>query len=390
MRKLAAFCIATIWACAAQAEIAVEVGYLRIEQPTPATLSDLYLPPEDDGVAGAQLGLADNQTTGQFLGHVYTLTTVDVPADGDALGAAREMLAASGLLIVDAAAPILTQIADLPEAADAVIFNVSASEMALRDAECRANLLHTLPSYAMRTDALMQFLVQKRWTDLALIAGTHPGDLAYADALRASAAKFQLRLRGEKTWEYDADMRRNAAQEVPLFTQDLPSHDVLLVADELGDFARYVMYNTWEPRPLAGSEGVSPVTWSPAVEQWGAAQLQNRFADLAGRGMAPKDYAAWAAIRSIGEAVTRTGAADPQALRSYMLSDAFELAGFKGRPMSFRTWNGQLRQPIPIVHPRAVVATAPLEGFLHQRSELDTLGLDMAESACTAFSGGTP
>jgi ABC transporter substrate binding protein (PQQ-dependent alcohol dehydrogenase system) len=101
--------------------------------------------------------------------------------------------------------------------------------------------------------------------------------------------------------------------------------------------------------------------------------------------MRPKDYAAWAAVRTLGEAVTRTGLADVADLRAYILSDQFELAGFKGRPMSYRPWNGQLRQPIPLVHPQAVVAVAPLEGFLHQFNELDTLGLDRPQSACRAF-----
>jgi ABC transporter substrate binding protein (PQQ-dependent alcohol dehydrogenase system) len=136
---------------------------------------------------------------------------------------------------------------------------------------------------------------------------------------------------------------------------------------------------------VAGSEGLRAVTWHRVVEQWGAAQLQSRFTKLADRPMLDRDYAAWAAVRAIGEAVTRTGAADAGTLRSFMLSDAFELAGFKGSPLTFRTWNGQLRQPIPLVHERALVAQAPLEGFLHQRNELDTLGLDQPESGCTAF-----
>jgi ABC transporter substrate binding protein (PQQ-dependent alcohol dehydrogenase system) len=179
-------------------------------------------------------------------------------------------------------------------------------------------------------------------------------------------------------------MRRNAAQEAPLFTQG-PAHDVLVTADEIGDWARYLPYNTWLARPLAGGEGLRPLAWSPVVEQWGAAQLQNRFREMAGRGMGPIDYAAWAAVRSIGEAVTRTNAADPASLRAYMLSDAFELAGFKGRVMDYRPWNGQLRQPIPLAHERALAALAPIEGFLHERTELDTLGLDLPESTCAAF-----
>ena len=98
---------------------------------------------------------------------------------------------------------------------------------------------------------------------------------------------------------------------MPLFTQEFGDYDMLLVADELGDFGRYIPFNTWQARPVAGSEGLKPVAWSPVVEQWGAAQLQGRFEDLAGRDMRSEDYGAWAALRSLGEAVTRTGCADP-------------------------------------------------------------------------------
>ena len=101
--------------------------------------------------------------------------------------------------------------------------------------------------------------------------------------------------------------------------------------------------------------------------------------------MTSLDYAAWAAMRTLGEAATRTNSTDPKTLRDYILSDAFELAGFKGRALTYRHWNGQLRQPIAIAHPRALVAQAPLEGFLHQTNELDSLGLDRPESKCEAF-----
>ena len=138
---------------------------------------------------------------------------------------------------------------------------------------------------------------------------------------------------------------------------------------------------------MAGSEGLVPSAWTPQAEQWGASQLQSRFRKLAGRDMRPEDYAAWAALRALGEAVTRARSAEPAALRAYLLSPAFELAGFKGRPLSFRPWNGQLRQPIPLAHPRGLVASAPLEGFLHAVNEMDTLGQDAPESACRAFTG---
>ncbi|MEM8734760.1 MAG: hypothetical protein AAGG44_11085, partial [Planctomycetota bacterium] len=205
------------------------------------------------------------------------------------------------------------------------------------------------------TDALAQMLVKKRWDDLVMITGTHPSDTSYAKAMRRSLTKFGLSLEAEKEWAFDADMRRNASQEVPLFTQDFGDYDALIIADEVHDFGRYVLYNTWQARPVVGSEGLSSVGWSPVIEQWGAAQLHSRFEEEHEREMTAQDYAAWAAVRTLGEAVTRTNATDPETLRAYIMSDQFELAGFKGRPLTYRDWNGQLRQPIAIAHPRALV-----------------------------------
>ena len=372
--------------CAGTAEaLDLAVTYLRRDVPPPPVLSNLDPVPDDLGQAGASLGLADNATTGGFLGHRYTLDFALVAPEGDLTAAARAALAKSPFLILDAPAADILAVADLPEAQNALIFNAAEADTALRSADCRGNLLHTLPSRAMLADALMQGLAAKRWTDLAMIVGPMPADRAWAEALKAAALKFRLRPRGEKAWSYDADMRRNAWSELPVFTQDFRDYDVMLVADEAGDFARYVAYNTWAPRPVAGSAGLTPVAWSRVMEQWGAAQLQSRFEAAANRPMQSRDYAAWAAMRSLGEAATRAGTADPAEVRAFLLGPDFALPGFKGRALSYRPWNGQLRQPIPLVTDQAVVAVAPMEGFLHQTDELDTLGLDRPDSACRAF-----
>jgi ABC transporter substrate binding protein (PQQ-dependent alcohol dehydrogenase system) len=271
--------------------------------------------------------------------------------------------------------------------ADKILFNANLDAADLRSDNCAANLFHTLPSIAMRADALAQFGLKKKWAKWALITGPKPTDRDMANALENAARKFGIKIVSQKDWTFNSDMRRNAAREVPLFTQSFKKHDLVVVADRTNDFARYVQYNTWVPRPVAGSAGIKPVTWARSIEQYGAVQLQNRFREIAGRQMAPVDYAAWAAVRSIGEAVTRTKSTNPVTIREYMLSDAFALAGFKGRSLSYRTWNGQLRQPIALAHHDAVVAMAPLDGFLHQRNELDTLGLDKSESGCAAFEG---
>ena len=372
-------------AAPACAETALNMTYLRLETPPVPVLSNLDPIPEDDGIAGAGLGQSDNATTGKFLGQSYNLTIESIPPDGDIAAAAKKALAASPFLILDAEAEAVLTVADLPEARGALILSVAAPDPRLRDADCRANVLHTGASYDMRADALMQVLLNKRWTRVALISGPHPADRDWGAALRGSVTKFGLELVAERDWTERADLRRSASSEVPLFTQDLPDHDVLLIADESDDFARYIAYNTWLPRPVAGSEGMVPAGWSPTLEQWGAAQLQDRFKEGAQRPMRPRDYAAWVAVRTLGEALTRTGSTDPATIRNYVLSEEFELDGFKGRPLSYRNWNGELRQPIPVAHPRALVALAPVEGFLHQHNELDTLGRDRGESACRAF-----
>ena len=390
MRRLLTLCLMVFWlvpVLSAKADVLTTIGYLEKVVPPPPVLSNLDPIPEDLGLAGAQVGLSDNQTTGRFLGQSYELVSRVEDTDDGFLASARELLAISPYLVLKAPADILLKVADLPEAQDALLFNAGEPDNDLRNANCRANLLHTLPSRSMLTDALAQFSATKKWIVWVLLSGVHPGDIAYANALENSARKFGVRILAKKIWEFDADMRRNAAQEVPLFTQNFGDHHLVVIADEPGDFGRYVAYNTWLPRPVAGTEGLVPSAWDRTIEQWGAAQLQSRFEKASGRSMQSVDFAAWAAVRAIGEAVTRTNSSSRDVVHNYILSDKFELAGFKGRPLTFRSWNGQLRQPIPITQPRALVAMAPMEGFLHQRNELDTLGSDEAESGCTAFRG---
>ncbi len=386
LRSLLAVVTIVLMAQSALAQqLDVHMIWFKHAEPERPVLSNLDPIPEDRGQAGATVALKDNLTTGKFLGQNYSLDIVEVDAEDDPIPYAKDALSQTPYLILDAPAETILAIADLAEAENAILFNASSSDVALRAEDCRANLLHTKTSYAMQSDALMQFAQFKRWSDLAMIEGNASEDKQFADALAVSATKFGLKLRERKNWIFDADMRRNASQEVPLFTQDLPKHDLLLVADVANDFARYIAYNTWEPRPIAGSDGLQPVSWAPVVEQWGAAQLHSRFEKTAERKMTPHDYASWAAVRAIGEAVTRTKSADPATLRAYLLSEEFELAGFKGRPLSFRNWNGQLRQPVPLVTRSALVAQAPLPGYLHQKTELDTLGIDQPENRCSAF-----
>lgn len=367
------------------AQIDVQIFYLEQTIDRPPTRSKLIFWPEDDGAQGAALGVADNNTTGKFLKHNYELFKTIVDNEADLLTEASKILKQGPvILLLNVPAESVLSIADLPEASDDLLFNARSLRNSLRSQDCRVNVLHSIPSRAMLSDALMQFFAKRRWDRLFLIEGNRAGDVWFAKALRASARKFGLKIAEDKQWLKDADIRRNASAEVPLFTQ-AKKYDAVVVADEDQDFGHYLLYNTWLPRPVAGSAGLSPVVWSPVVEQWGALQLHSRFEKLSNRDMTGVDYANWAAARSIGEAVTRTNTNAVAELRQYLMSDKFELAGFKGHSLSFRDWNGQLRQSVPLVHAHAVAAVAPIEGFLHQLTELDTLGQDRPESECAQF-----
>lgn len=372
----------------ANAELDVNILYIEQRIDRPPVLSNLVVWPEDEGEQGAALGINDNNTTGRFLGQKYSLTSLifEIDESKDARNERiREALSEGSLLVVaNLDADALIAMANMPEAANDLIFNAQSPENVLRQISCQSNVLHTVPSRAMHTDALMQFFVKKKWRQIFLIEGNGETDKALADSYRRSIKKFGLKIVEDKVWIENADMRRSASSEVPVFTQ-ARKYDAVIVADEDRDFAQYIPYNTWLPRPVTGSAGLTPVTWSPVIEQWGAAQLQSRFVKQISRDMTGRDYSNWAAIRAIGEAVTRTKSIDVNILSTYLLSEDFELGGFKGASLSFRQWNGQMRQPVQLVHARAVVASAPVEGFLHPVTELDTLGFDKPENQCKAF-----
>jgi ABC transporter substrate binding protein (PQQ-dependent alcohol dehydrogenase system) len=366
----------------------LQIGYLRFRVEPVLPHSFMEVPPKDDGIAGARVGIGDNNTTGRFVGQQFALDEKPAASEAEVPAALAALIEAGRrLIIADVPAPALLAIADMPQAKEVTFLNVAAPDDALRGKDCRANILHLLPSRAMLADALVQYLVAKRWRNILLVPGPTEADRAYAEAAKRAIRKFGAKLVAEKPWTHDPGAQRTdtghyaIAAEVARFTQGL-SYDVLLVADEAGAFGTDLPYRTTDPRPVVGTAGLVPTAWARPHEQWGATQLQNRFRRQASRWMSERDYAAWMAVRAIGEAATRTRSTDPAAIAKYLRSDAFELAAFKGVKLNFRPWDGQLRQPVLLADANALVSVSPQQGFLHQYSELDTLGFDRPETSC--------
>jgi ABC transporter substrate binding protein (PQQ-dependent alcohol dehydrogenase system) len=358
----------------------------------PPPLSLLDIPPLDDGIAGARLAIADNNTTGRFLKQEFVLDVVqNAPSDQLIATVAGKVAERAGLVVIDAAPQTVVALADALKGKEALLINAGAADDRLREEDCRANVMHTSPSRSMLADALAQYLAWKRWRHWFLVHGPAPEDKAFADAVRRAAKRFGARIAEEREFQYEAGSRRSdggheqVQQQIPAFTQNAQPHDVLVVADEGGLFGEYLPYRAWDARPVAGSQGLVPTSWHPALEQWGATQFQNRFRKLAGRAMRPLDYDVWTAVRAIGEAATRKRSSAVGEIIAHLKSAEFELAAFKGQKLTFRAWNGQLRQPILITTPKLVVTVSPQPGFLHQVSELDTLGIDKPESKCKDY-----
>ena len=366
----------------AEAKQTINIAYLAQEQKIPPVLSNLDAFIKDQGVPGAELAIIDNNTTGQFTKQQFVLKKFIVPLDGNVIDTFNKAIAGQyAFVLVNLPAELINKIADLPAAKQLLIFDVATVDDALRNQQCRGNVLHLLPDRAMRADALAQYMMKKRWNKWFLVIGATEGDRLFAEAIRRAAKRFGMKIVQEKPWEHTFDARRTEQSDVSVFTQ-VDDYDVLVVADEQGQFGEYLEYRTWNARPVIGTQGLIATAWHPTHQQWGAEQIQNRFKEQAGRWMEEQDYAAYLAVRAIGEAATRTLSSDLKRLKDYMFSAAFALQGYKGNPLSFRSWNGQLRQPVLLSAPRSSVAVAPIDGFLHPHTELDTLGYDQPESSC--------
>jgi ABC transporter substrate binding protein (PQQ-dependent alcohol dehydrogenase system) len=367
--------------------VEIGIGYLGHAGAKPK-LSLVEQPAANDGLAGARLAIEDNNTTGKFLNQRFTLEEVRLKQDDDVAKAAVALAGRNGFIIADLAADAMLKAADALRDRGTLLLNAGSLDDRLREQDCRGNVIHVAPTRSMLADALAQYLVWKQWKRWLLVGGSHETDKLYAEALRRAATRFGAKIVQERTFDDAGGARRTDSgvtliqRQMPVFTQQAPAYDVLVAADESEVFASYLPYRTWDPRPIAGSAGLVPTSWDGAHDQWGAIQMQNRFFKLNSRRMTALDMQAWTAARMIGEATSRTNSGDPKAVFDFLKRPDFSIAAFKGQRLTLRDWNLQLRQPILLVDGRMVVSVSPQEGFLHQVSELDTLGVDRPETKC--------
>jgi ABC transporter substrate binding protein (PQQ-dependent alcohol dehydrogenase system) len=373
----------------------VPIGYLREIRAQPRPASRMDIEPDNAGSAGAKMAVDENNAGGQFTSDLYSLDTKTVTSPDAAIEVLQDFYKSGHhYIVVDSSADTLLKLSDWAKGKDILLFNVRATDVSLRQENCRANVMHVVPDRYMLADALAQYLVAQRWTNWLLVNGTTPDDLAYVEAIQRAAQRFGAKIVDQREYKDVSGGRRDDVGVIPPgkqasgdrdFATD-PDYEVIIVADEDQLFGPYMPYRAGgEPRPVAGTTGLMATTWSPGHEKWGATQANNHFQKDYKRLMLPIDYQAYVAARTVGEAVTRNHGAPFTTVAAFVHSNELQLAPFKGIKQQYRPWDGQFRQPILIATNKVPVSMSPQRGFPHASHpdiEMDTLGIDEPESKC--------
>ncbi len=335
--------------------------------------------PGGPALEALKVALAEGTLELDAAGAKIELESVEV-ADAAAARAAAQKAEKAGAAAIVTDLPAAWTLAVADAAPKLPVLNTGESADALRAADCRRNTLHLIPSERMRADALAQTLVARRWTSVLLLTGPLPDDAVRSATALAAIKRYGLKLVGSKPFKLSADPRERDLANPLLLTQG--SYDVVWVVDSDGEFAASLPYRTALPRPVVGDGGLVPLAWSARFDRFGAPQVSRRFVKAARRPMTSHDWSAWMAGKALIAAAVAAPKGPATALAPALAQ--VEIDGSKGVAMTFRPWDGQLRQPVLLGDGQSVVAIAPAEGVLHPKNNLDTLGADAPEKLCKA------
>jgi ABC transporter substrate binding protein (PQQ-dependent alcohol dehydrogenase system) len=385
----AGFVIAAVSAAAQSPEPAeIRIAYIeRADDPAyrmPVSYAGVYRKARATPYPAAEMALKDTAAAARVAGLTLVLDRRQLGDGENAAQAVRHLTEGGHLVaaVLDLSLPEVEAAAKELAKDGPILINARHRDDALRFGACRTRLLHTLPSWSMYMDALAQGLTALGWRSVLILQGPSDDDRRIASAFLASTKKFSLRLVATRDFLAGNDPRQRDQTNVRLLTANV-DYDVVFIADASGEFARTVPFNTQKPRPVVGSAGLAAHAWHPFWERHGAPQLNRRFAKEAGRAMTDEDWATWIGIRMIATAVIDFRVASGSRLMEAVTSPALRLELYKGVPGSVRPWSLQLRQTMLLATSDAVVGLAPVDGVLHHKNNLDTLGPDEPEFQCS-------
>ena len=335
--------------------------------------------PGGPAAEGVQVALDEGGFELEAAGAAVALSPATARSVESARAAAQAAeKAGAALILTDLPADWTLAVAD---AVKLPVLNLGASDDSLREQDCRARLYHLLPSERMRSDAIAQTLVSRKWSKLLLLVGPSPKDQQRATTAQASIKRYGLQVVASKPFKLSTDPRERDLAN-PLLLTAGSAYDAVWIVDSDGEFARGLPYRTVLPRPVVGDAGLVALAWHARFERYGAPQVSRRFFKAAKRPMTDRDWAAWMAGKTLLALATASPKGPNGAWAQALAKTSVD--GSKGVNMSFRSWDGQLRQTMLLTDGQGVVAQAPIEGLLHPTDVLDTLGADAPEKLCKA------
>ena len=332
--------------------------------------------------AGAQLAIKELEQFTRIAKAYFSL-------ERHSLSTAEEMAktilkmrdSGSYFFLIDAPTSVVSEVAQLTRDKDVYLFNTTAIGDSLRNEACQKHLFHMTASRAMRTDALSQYLVERKWKKILILRGPLTEDELMASAFEKSAAQFGLKIVEIRDFLLGNDPRAREQNDLDFLTGD-NRYDAVFVADSDGEFSLSVPYATREAAAVVGAAGVIPRVWHWTYLRHGAPQVHGRFERMHTRRMGEPDWGAWVALKTIAMAIARTKTTEGPKVAEYLRNDKFRVDGSKGPGMSIRPWNNQLRQPLLLTTNDWTITLAPIKGFKHRTNDLDTLGYGSQDSAC--------
>ena len=105
----------------------------------------------------------------------------------------------------------------------------------------------------------------------------------------ASAARFGGKVVEDKVYDLPPGARnldsghQQMQAQIPMETQGAPEHDVVWVINSDDDFGDYLLYRTYMPRPVVGTQGLQAIAWDKSYTESGAMHFQNAIPRIAKR-----------------------------------------------------------------------------------------------------------
>ena len=349
---------------------------------------------------GAKLGIAEADSVAQMFGKKIDLVLSPVPGRERVASVASRLIQEGVSVLVsggeERAAEALIEVA---RDGKALFLNVGSAADRLRTERCDRHTFHLHASVQMHVGAAGVWLLEerkvRRWAVLSESDEVQRAVVAFAEARGATVAEGAPAARGVTDWRPALERLRAAEPEalwiglraptVPGFLQQYARAG--LAGELVGIMPDAIGLPNLDP---AGRSGVWPVMWHHTLEKYSARDLNARFRRRFGQPLDGASWSAWAALKLIGEGMLRAGTTPP-ALLEYLESDP-PFDGHKGRPLTFRRWDHQLRQPMYLAQagkaapgessPSRVEVIAEVP-----RGDLDAIVLPPKDGGCRIASG---